>query len=235
MPAMPSHGLDAHTSKDPVMKLHSFVGSPHSHKVQAVISHLGLAVEVEYHDFVAGELRGPDYLALNANAKVPVLVDGPFTIWESNAIMQYLSDTAGSTTLFPRDPQIRADIARWQFWELAHFNKAFSTLAFESVAKPRLGLGPIDRVAVERARADLAQFSPVLERHLTGRQHVVGDGITIADYSLLTFEAYRQAVPFDWSPYANVNAYFDRLAKVEHWTRTAAGAAAPLGQKPKAA
>src|SRR5258707_15891659 len=97
MLAMPSHGLDAQTSKDSAMKLHSFVGSAHSHKVQAVISHLGLAVEIEYHDFVAGELRGPDYLTLNPNAKVPVLVDGQFTLWESNAIMQYLADKAGDT------------------------------------------------------------------------------------------------------------------------------------------
>ena len=217
------------------MKLHSFVGSAHSHKVQAVISHLGLAVEIEYHDFVAGELRRPDYLMLNPNAKVPVLSDGSFTLWESNAIMQYLADKAGDTALFPRDPQIRADIARWQFWELAHFNKAFGTLAFEAVAKPRLGLGPTDGAAVDRARADLARFTPVLERHLTGRRHVVGDSITIADYSLLTFESYRQAVPFDWAPYSNVNAYFDRLGAVEHWTRTAAGAAATLGRKPIAA
>ncbi len=217
------------------MKLHSFVGSPHSHKALAVISHLGLEVEIEHHDFIAGELGMPDYLALNPNAMVPVLIDGAFTLWESNAIMQYLADKAVNTALFPRDPQRRADIARWQFWELAHFNKAFGALAFEAVAKPRLNLGPTDDAVVERARADLARFTPVLEQHLTGRRHVVGDGITIADYSILAFESYRQAVPFDWSPYPKLNAYFDRLGTSEHWTRTAARSPAALGRKPKAA
>src|SRR5262249_12296489 len=58
------------------MKLHTFVGSPNSRKVQAVVSHLGLEIQVEYHDFVAGDLRTADYVALNPNGMVPLLVDG---------------------------------------------------------------------------------------------------------------------------------------------------------------
>jgi glutathione S-transferase len=202
------------------MKLHTFVGSPNSHKVQAVVSHLGLGIQVEYHDFVGGELRTADYLALNPNGMVPLLVDGAFRLWESNAIMQYLADKAGSDALFPRDPQKRADVVRWQFWELAHFNKAFGLLAFETFAKPKLKLGATNNSLVEMVRADLARFAPVLERHLVGRQYVVGEDITIADYSMIPFESYRPAVPFDWSAYPNINAYFDRLRKVEHWVRT---------------
>ncbi|HKA42669.1 MAG TPA: glutathione S-transferase N-terminal domain-containing protein [Burkholderiales bacterium] len=56
------------------MKLHTFVGSPNSHKVQAVVGHLGLEIQVEYHDFVGGDLRTADYLALNPNGMVPLLV-----------------------------------------------------------------------------------------------------------------------------------------------------------------
>jgi glutathione S-transferase len=218
------------------MRLHTFVGSAHSRKVEAVISHLGLDVQLEYHDFLGGELGRADYSALNPNAMVPLLVDGSFTLWESNAIMQYLADKASNNALFPRDPQTRADVARWQFWETTHFNKAFGTLAFEAVAKPKLGLGPTDAALVERARAGLAQFAPVLERHLEDRQHVVGDRMTLADYSVMTFEAYRPAVPFDWAPYPKVNAYLDRMATVDHWVRTAVRDPGAIGRRgPKAA
>jgi glutathione S-transferase len=217
------------------MKLHTFVGSPHSHKAEAVVSHLGLEIEVEYHDLVGGDLRTSDYVALNPNGMVPVLVDGAFALWESNAIMQYLADKAASDALFPRDPQTRADIVRWQFWELAHFNKAFGLLAFETVAKPKLDLGPTNGSLVETARADLARFAPVLERHLAGRRHIVGDSITIADYSMIPFESYRPAVPFDWSPYPNVNGYFDRMREADHWVRTAPASPASIGRRPKAA
>src|SRR5258708_20182899 len=97
------------------MRRYTFRGSPNGRKGEAVIDHLGLDVEIEYRDFLAGELRSPDFVALNPNAMVPALVDGSFRLWESNAIMQYLADKAGREELFPRDRQKRADIARWQF------------------------------------------------------------------------------------------------------------------------
>jgi glutathione S-transferase len=164
-----------------------------------------------------------------------VLEDGGFVLSESNAIMQYLADKALDGSLFPRDAQRRADVVRWQFWELAHFNKAFGILAFETVAKPKLDLGPTNGALVEVMRADLARFAPVLERHLAGRQYMVGDGITLADYSVIAFEAYRPRVPFDWSPYRNVNAYFDRMRAVEHWRETAARDSTDPSRKSKAA
>ena len=200
------------------MKLHIVAGSPNCHKIEAVIDHLGLEVEIVEHDLP--ELAAPDYVALNANAMVPTLADGAFTLWESNAIMQYLADKAGSNSLFPRDPRHRADIARWQFWELVHFNRALGTLAFEIVARPRLNMGQANSNLVAMALADLARFAPVLERHLTGRRYLVGDDITLADYAVVTFESYRQAVPFDWRSYPNINAYFDRMKIVDHWART---------------
>jgi glutathione S-transferase len=203
------------------MKLHAFVGSPNSRKVEAVISHLGLVVEIVRHDFFAGALRAPGYLALNPNGMVPVLEDGAFTLSESNAIMQYLADQAGDQDLFPRDPRRRADIVRWQFWELAHFNKALGLLAFETVAKPRNNLGPTNHALVDIANADLARFAPVLDGHMAGRRYVVGAAITIADYSMVPFESYRGRVPFDFTPYRHLNAYFDRMHDADHWAKTA--------------
>lgn len=179
------------------MKFHSVVGSPNCRKIQAVINHLGIAAEVEYHDFFAGELQSPAYLTINPNGMVPALVDGPLTLWESNAIMQYLADKHGSDELFPRDPQRRADVVRWQMWELAHFNKAFGALGFELVLKPMLKLGPANQALVEASQASLKRFAPVLDGHLATRRYVVGPGITIADYSMIHLEAFTGAIGFD--------------------------------------
>jgi glutathione S-transferase len=217
------------------MKLHTFVGSPNGRKVEAVIDHLALNVEIEYHDFFAGDLRSPHYVAINPNARVPTLVDGAFVLWESNAITQYLADKVPGNSLFPRDPQQRADVVRWQFWELVHFNRAFGTVAFETVIKPRFNLGPTNDALVASALTDLARSAPVLERHLTDRHFMVGDGITIADYSMIPLESYRGATPFDWQPYPNVNAYFDRTHNFKHWTRSAAASMAATGRRPRAA
>ncbi len=202
------------------MELHTFVGSPNGRKVEAVIAHLRMDVEIVHLDFPTG-LRTPEYLALNPNAMSPTFVDGDFTLSESSAIMQYLADKAGDGSLFPREPRERADVVRWQFWETAHFNRAFGALAFETVAKPNLGIGPTDGDLVRRAQESLERFAPVLEAHFSGRRFAVSDAVTLADYSLATFEAYRPAVPFDWSRYPDVNAYFDRVHALEPWTSTA--------------
>jgi glutathione S-transferase len=217
------------------MKLHLVVGSPNSRKVLAVANHLGIAVDVEHYDFFAGDLRSPEFTALNPNAMVPVLTDGAFKLWESNAIMQYLADKAGSDELFPRDPQQRADVVRWQCWELAHFNKAFGTLAFEAVAKSTFNLGPTDQALVETSRTSLQRFAPVLDGRLAGRAHLVGNRITIADYAMIHLEKFKEAAPFDWSPYPRLNEYFERMRKVDHWTRTAPSSPDAVGRKPKAA
>lgn len=217
------------------MKLHTFVGSPNGRKVEAVIDHLELKVDIHYHDFLAGGLRSPDYVALNPNASVPTLVDGTFVLWESNAIMQYLADKVPGSTLFPRDPQQRADVVRWQCWDLAHFNRAFGTLAFETFAKPKLNIGPTDEALVALALAELARRAPVLERHLETRRYLVGNGITIADYSMIRFESYRTHTPFAWQPYPNINAYFDRMRTVDSWVRTAPPDPSAAGRRPRAA
>src|SRR5258707_343080 len=162
-----SLGSRSHTPASPrshAMKLHTFVGSPNSHKVEAVIRHLGLEVDIHHHDPLAGDLRRPEYLALNPNGKVPVLEDGGFVLSESNAIMQYLADKASDSSLFPRDPQLRADVARWQFWELAHFNGAFRVLVIETVIKPLFKRGPTNQALDEAAQADSAGFAPGLEQ-----------------------------------------------------------------------
>ncbi len=202
------------------MKLHTVAGSPNGRKVEAVILHLRLNAEVHQHDLFNGELRQPAYLALNPNAAVPTLVDGDFVLWESNAIMQYLAHKAGDTALFPQDAQNRADVVRWQCWELAHFNKAFGSLAFETVAKPRANVGAPDPVRVEIAKAELARYAPVLDQHMAHREYLVGNALTLADYSMLPFESYREIVPFDFNPYRNLNAYFDHVRNADAWQRS---------------
>jgi glutathione S-transferase len=203
------------------MILHTVPGSPNGRRIEAVISHLGIPVEIRNYDFFAGELRHPNYLALNANAKAPTLQDGDFVLWETTAIMQYLCEKAGDTELFPRSPRIRADITRWQCWEGLYFNAALGTLAFETVAKAKRNLGPPDAVLVEQAQVTLSRFAPVLEAHLKDNTYMVANHLTLADYSMATFGSYASKVPFDFSMMPNTLQYFDRMQQIEHWPAVA--------------
>lgn len=203
------------------MKLYAIIGSPNSRKVLSVINHLRIDVEVEYLDLFQGDHKTPAYTALNPNAMVPTLVDGDLKLWESNAIIQYLADKADDQELFPKDIAKRADIVRWQCWELAHFNQAFGTLAFESVAKPSFMDMPGNEGVIAWSKEQLTRFSTVLNNHLEGHSFIVGNAITLADYSMIHVEFFKEAVPFDWTPYPHLNEYFERIRKSPHWAATA--------------
>lgn len=214
------------------MKLYYVVGSPNCRKVHAVVHHLGIPVEFEYLDFFAGDLMAPAYRAVNPNAMVPSLVDGDLRLWESNAIMQYLADAPGGESLLPRDRRLRAEVARWQSWELAHFNKALGVLSFETVAKPAFMKQSPDAALVEWSKREVARHAPVLEDAVRSRDYLVGNALTIADYSMIHLEGFKDAVPFDWTPYPALNAYFRRVAASPHWAATAPASPAAVGRKP---
>lgn len=214
------------------MKLYYVVGSPNCRKVHAVARHLGIDLDLEYLDFFRGDLRQPAYLARNPNGMVPTLVDGDLVLWESNAIIQYLAEGAGETALYPRAPKVRADVARWLAWELAHYNKAFGILAFETVAKPNFMHQAPDAALVAWTQGELQRHAPVLEAALANRRTLVGDGLTIADYAVGHLADYRDLVPFDWSPYPAVVAYYDRMLANPHWVATAPPSPRAVGRIP---
>jgi len=217
------------------MKLYVVAGSGNCRKVQATVNNLNMTMDLEYLDLLDGDLARPDYLALNPNGKVPTLVDGDFSLWESNAIMQYLADKVPDNTLFSQEAHIRADIIRWQCWELAHFNNALATVTFETVFKPKLLQQEPDPLVVDAASDSLKTCSGVLEGHLRDRDYVVGNALTLADYSLANMEGFMEMIPFDWTAYPRVNSYFDRLRSDPHWASTAPESLEAVGRRPNAA
>lgn len=216
------------------MKLYYVVGSPNCRKVHAVLNHTGTDVRFEYLDFFSGELQASTYRGVNPNGMVPTLVDGDLTLWESNAIMQYIADKSGAESLYPRDLKRRADVQRWLAWELAHFNRALGILSFETVAKPVFMKMSPNEALVAWSSEQLKVFAGVLDAHMAGRQFVSGDALTLADYAMIHVEGFKDMMPFDWTPYGNLNAYFDRMRKVEHWAKTAPASPDLMGRKPKA-
>ena len=78
-------------------------GSPYAWRVQLALEHKALPYERKVLSFSAGDTRKPEFLALNPRHRVPVLVDGDFVLYESNAIVEYLDEAYPATgaPLFP--------------------------------------------------------------------------------------------------------------------------------------
>lgn len=203
------------------MKLYGLAGSGNVRTVLAVANRLGISLDVEFLDVFAGELATPEFMALNPNKKVPVLVDGDFVLWESIAIAKYLCAQVEGQTLYPQGMRAQAEVDQWLCWELAHYNQAFGSLAWESVALPKFFGKEGNQAVSDDCVEKLKRYAGVLEAHLEGRNYMVGDDITLADYAIIHIEFMKEAVPFDWSPYPNVNAYYERMRVTPHWKSTA--------------
>jgi len=111
------------------------------------------------------------------------LVDGDFTLWESNAILQYVADKEEAFDYYPRDPKVRADIHRWQLWEAAHWFPSCYIFLVENVVKPLLKAEP-DKATIEKETPNWHRLANILDARLVNQRWLCGDKVTIADISV---------------------------------------------------
>jgi glutathione S-transferase len=201
------------------MKLYGFPPSPNTWKVRAVAAHLGIKLDVEFVDLT--KPRTAEYLALNPTGRTPTLVDGDFVLSESNAILQYIAAKTPSS-LWPNDARARADITRWQCWQLAHWGKeACEPLIFNRLVKKILNLGPPDEAAVAKGTDSFHKEAKMLDAHLGKQPYLVGKEITLADFAVAGPLFYIQQGGLPVEPYAKLREWFGRVSALPAWRETA--------------
>lgn len=162
------------------MKLYTFKHSPNPLKVRLALAELGLEYEPVEINLFEGEHHGPSFSAINPHHKVPVLVDGDLVLPESNAILAYLGRTRGGA-LWPSDPKLEATSLRWLFFDSFSLGNQCGTLWWSDVVAPATGRPPSSEPVIEDAVRDLETALGVLERHLDGRDYLLGGELTLAD------------------------------------------------------
>ena len=203
------------------MKLYCFPPSPNTWKVRAVAAHLSLPLDVEFVDLTKGASHTPEYLSLNPTGRTPTLVDDDFKLWESNAIMQYLASRKPNS-LWPDDARTRADIMRWQSWQLAHWSKeGCEPLLFERLVKQIVNLGPPDETVVARGTEAFNREARVLDNHLAIRPYLVGNDVTLADFSVAAPLFYTERAGLPIAPFAHVQSWFARVSALPCWRQMA--------------
>ena len=203
------------------MKLVGFPPSPRTWAARAVAAQLGVPLELEFVDLTKGQQHSPEYRAINPTGRSPTLVDGDFKLWETTAIMHYLA-ARKPNTLWPDDARIRADIVRWQSWTLAHWEKESCVpLVFERIVKQILGAGPPDEAVVAKALDNFARDAKVLEAHLAGQRYMVGDALTLADFSVAGPLLYHERGGIPLADYPKLHEWFGRVTGLPCWKDTA--------------
>lgn len=184
-------------------------------KACAVARHLKLPVEFIHVTLEKGEHRTPEFCAMNPNAKVPVLVDGELVLWESNAIMCHLAEKAGSD-LWPRDER-RIEVLRWLMWDATEFAPAAATFYFEHIIKPRFLRSEADPAEIARVTPAFERYAGVLEAHLKGRDYLVGNALTVADFAVAITFPYAEKTRVPLQAFPEIRRWHAQLNELAAW------------------
>ncbi|MBD1588618.1 glutathione S-transferase family protein [Pseudomonas typographi] len=152
----------------------------------------------------------PEFLALNPNAMVPVIQDGDFTLWESNAIIRYLALCYGEAALYPIDARARAGVDQWIDWQASDLNRSW-IYPFMSLA--RHSPSHQDSQALAAGCVEWARHMQILNRQLeaTGA-YVAGNEFSLADIPIgLSVNRWFET-PFDRPSLPAISDYYERLS-----------------------
>lgn len=186
-------------------------GRRNAYNVQKVLWTLGeVGVPFEHVDIgsVEGQLDTPEFLALNPHGRIPVLVDGETTIWESNTIVRYLGARYGTGWLWPESPELRSFAERWMDWELATLQFDFLALFWGYFRTP-----PEKRNsdALSRSLARCEAHFQKLDSHLACRPYLGGESFTIGDIPCAVSLHRYFLMGLEVSRPPNVMAWYERL------------------------
>ncbi len=190
------------------MKLYGFPMSPNSRRAQLTLEELGLPYEYVTVDLMTGAQKAPEYLAVNPFGRVPTLVDGDFTLWESHAILEYLVAKHPESGLGPKTPAERGDISRWMFLNSAHFGPSNAAIFAHTIRLPEDQRIP---KLAENGKVEGHRILGVMNAALEGKTFLVGERLTIADLSIAPAVMFAPMLGFDLSAYPNVAAWIERL------------------------
>jgi len=172
------------------------------------LEEIGLDYEQIPIHFNDGGARRPEYLAVNPNGRIPTLIDGDLVLYESLAINHYLADRYDGG-LKPRTPDAAARALMWSFWG----NNEIENL-LRPLLRNRLFLPEPDREPAEGdlAEEQLAKPLRVLDDALSGSDHLVGEGISVADLNVSHGMFWIPLAGVDLGGYPNVEGWLARLA-----------------------
>ena len=171
------------------MKIYGRRSSINVQKVTWCLAELDLIEGRDYQRIDAGLDFGvnntPEYLKLNFNGLVPVLVEDAaqddFVLWESNAITRYIASTRGDGILLPADPKGRADCERWMDWQLATL---WTTLRVTFLGLTRTPEPQRNYEAIKKAHQEASRLLAFVDELLSRQAYLTGPNFTVADIAV---------------------------------------------------
>jgi glutathione S-transferase len=189
-----------------LFRLYDFHDSGNGYKVRLLLGQLGVPYEYVEVDILEGQSRTPEFLARNANGRIPVLeLEDGRCLAESNAILFYLAE---GTPFLPAERWAKAQVMQWMFFEQYSHEPNIATsrfwlrhTEFDSHRRRRYA---------EKIKDGTAALQ-VMETHLARNSFFVAERYTIADIALYAYTHVADEGGFDLSPFTAIRRWLDRV------------------------
>jgi glutathione S-transferase len=188
--------------------LYDYLPSGNGYKVRLTAKFLNIPYRLVQVDIIQGASRTPEFLAKNANGRIPLLeVPGRGFLAESHAIIGYLAE---GSELLPADAWQRANLWHWLCFEQYHIEPNIGTARFwvSILGKTPAELG--ERLTEKLAKGHEALA--VLEKGLQGREFLVADRFTLADIALYAYTHVAPEGGISLEAYPKIRAWMARIA-----------------------
>ena len=192
--------------------LYCFGESGNAYKAALTMEFAGYAWQPHYVDFFNGEARSPEFRKINVMGEVPVFVEGDLTLSQSGAIQLHVAKKTGK--LGGRTEAEEAEVMRWLLWDNHKLSgQAGATRFLMNFLSPEKR--PLEVIAFQQGRLKAAYDT--LNRHLEGRDWIVGAAPTLADCACAGYLYYPEPFGFDRAQWPNIDAWLARLSQQPGW------------------
>jgi glutathione S-transferase len=175
-------------------------------RIHWALEELGVPYEKIKLDLAAGDQKKPEYLALNPNGKIPLLVADGTPIFESLAILLYLGETYGvDKGLFPAPGPARAEAFKWMAWANVTMAEAIGRIIRNTT--DRFPEEHRNAKAGEAAKHELLELWKIVDRAMEGKSYLVGDHFTLVDLGVGGFVMISSRFGVDLSSLKNVQRW----------------------------
>lgn len=189
------------------------LATPNGRKVSIALEEMGVPYDAHIINIREGDQFKPEFVKLNPNSKIPVIVDPdgpdgePITIMESGAILWYLAEKTGK--FLPKTPREKIEAMQWLFFQMAGIGPMFGQFGhFYKYGKEKCDHPyPLERYTDEAKR-----LLGVLDKHLEGKNYMIGDEYTIVDMATFPWVGC-----LDWGYNAREHLELDKFKNVMAW------------------
>jgi len=189
-------------------------------KVLLTIFEKNIDFELKLINLAKGDQRTPEHLARQPFGRVPVLEDGTFRLYESQAIVRYLDKKTGPK-LIPADLQESGVVDQWASNFASYYNDQIFKIIQQRLLNKMAGK-PADEAVVKSAVDELNKVFPILDAHLANHHFVAGHNFSLGDIMGLPFFNYLQNTPeaaeFN-AKYKHIHAWFGRCTGRDSWKK----------------